>query len=321
MPNLNDILKGARTLSWENLGRRITFYLPGMFIHDNQSGKYQAVSITGDQCALNCDHCQKKILAPMIAADTPEILIEKCMRLSAKGEIGVLISGGCDAQGRLPWPAFIPAIEQIKTRTDLFVSVHSGLVDNSTAQALKDAGVDQALIDVIGDDKTFQDVYHVDFGISRIQASLSALQKAGLPIIPHVVCGLYYGVIRGEMQALEMISSFDVEQVVIISLMRIPGTPLWKTQPLKAEAVAEIIAEARFKMPHVKISLGCARQRGNTDLELLAIDAGVNRMALPSEEAVFRAKDYGLEIHYQPTCCSVTTNNKEKEHVSWMSGA
>jgi len=311
MPPLDDMLKKARRISWAHLGRNITFYLPGMFMHNNQSGKYQAISITGDRCALNCDHCQKKILAPMIAAETPEILIEKCLRLSERGEAGVLISGGCDAQGRLPWPAFIPAIAQIKSRTSLFVSVHSGLIDADTALALKNAGVDQALIDVIGDDKTFKDIYHVDFGIARIQASMRALQAAGLPIIPHIVCGLHYGAIRGEMHALEMISQFEVEQLVVISLMRIPGTPLWHTRPLKAEAVAEIIAAARFKMPRAIISLGCARQRGNTDLELLAIDAGVNRMALPSEEAVSRAQEYHLKIHFQPTCCSVSIDYNE----------
>jgi hypothetical protein len=40
-------------------------------------------------------------------------------------------------------------------------------------------------------------------------------------------------------------------------------------------------------------------------MELLAIEAGVSRMALPSEEAVKRAEAYGLHIHYQKTCCSL----------------
>jgi hypothetical protein len=35
------------------------------------------------------------------------------------------------------------------------------------------------------------------------------------------------------------------------------------------------------------------------------VDAGVNRMALPSDEAVERARSYGLDIRYQKTCCSV----------------
>jgi hypothetical protein len=58
-------------------------------------------------------------------------------------------------------------------------------------------------------------------------------------------------------------------------------------------------------MPQVGMSLGCARKRGDEDMELLAIDAGINRMALPSEAAIERARSYGLEIRYQRTCCSV----------------
>ena len=103
-----------------------------------------------------------------------------------------------------------------------------------------------------------------------------------------------------------MIADFNVEQLVIVSLMGISGTPVRHAKFPGAEAVADIIAQARFKMPSTLISLGCARQRGNNRLETLAIDAGVNRLALPSDEAVVRAKSYDLEIRYQKTCCSVT---------------
>ncbi|XUM19837.1 hypothetical protein ACRAVF_19425 [Bradyrhizobium oligotrophicum S58] len=38
---------------------------------------FPAFSITGAACALNCDHCQAKILEPMIAATTPDELDRK----------------------------------------------------------------------------------------------------------------------------------------------------------------------------------------------------------------------------------------------------
>ena len=305
MDDLKEKLERARTLSWNNFGKSITFYLPGMFRYDDMTGKYPAVSITGSQCALNCDHCGGKILAPMISAADPEWLVEKCHRIEEKGNLGVLISGGCDADGKLPWDKFLAALSEIKKKTRLHVSVHSGLIDQETAFRLKETGIDQALIDVIGDDKTFQDIYHVSFGISRILIALESLQKAELPTVPHVVCGLHYGKIVGEKNAVDMISRFDVEQVVIVSLMRIPGTPAWRFDAPPAEDVAEIIADARLKLPTTRISLGCARQRGNSRLDELALDAGVNRMALPSDEVIERAKSYGLNIRYQQTCCSV----------------
>ena len=46
-------------------------------------------------------------------------------------------------------------------------------------------------------------------------------------------------------------------------------------------------------------------------MERLAIDAGVNRMALPSDEAVSHARSYGLEVRYQATCCSVSKDLSE----------
>jgi lipoyl synthase len=298
-------LQTARELSWRHVGKRITFYLPGMFRLDGATGKYPALSITGGACALGCDHCQGKILNSMISAESADKLVSRCRGLAAKGNHGVLISGGCDAEGRLPWDRFLPAIATIKSETGLFISVHSGLVDDSDAVGLRQAGVDQALIDVIGDDETFRSVYHLPCGVDRIAASMASLQRAGLPMVPHIVCGIHYGQIRGEKTAVAMISRFKVQQVAIVSLMTLPGTCMEKMRPPAPEAVADIIAEVRFAMPHVPVSLGCARQRGNRCLEVLAIDAGVNRLALPSEEAVERAESYGLDIRYQDTCCSV----------------
>ena len=314
MPEFKNRLKRARESSWQQFGKKIAFYLPGMFVLNKVKGKYPAISITGNECALKCDHCQGKILKSMLQTATPEKLMEQCLELAARGSHGVLISGGCDLTGQLPWGRFIPAIEKIKQRTDLFVSIHSGLISERDAIDLKQAGVDQALIDVIGDDDTFKRMYHVSFGVDHIYDAMAALQYAGLPMIPHIVCGLNYGHIKGEKQAIEIIADFKVKQLVIVSLMGIPGTPVQHAKRLGAEAVADIIAQARFKMPSTLISLGCARQRGNNRLETLAIDAGVNRMALPSDEAVARAKSYELEIRYQKTCCSVT---RDLSRPSW----
>ena len=106
-------LKAARGLSWRRFGKAIGFYLPGIFSLDGHTGKYPAVSITGSECALKCDHCEGKILASMEDASDPRKLVDLCRRLAARKHLGVLISGGCDAVGKLPWEHFLPAIRQI----------------------------------------------------------------------------------------------------------------------------------------------------------------------------------------------------------------
>ncbi len=306
MAPLEAKLKRARDMSWERFGKRITFYLPGMFSYEGRSGKYPAISITGDQCALQCDHCRAKIIKCMPHVNNPQELIHKGLGFWKGGSRGLLLTGGCDERGCLPWDRFLQAIEELKKRTGLYISIHCGLVDYPTSCRLKEAGVDQALIDVIGDDDTYREVYHIEAGVSRVTSSLEALHKAALPTIPHIVCGLYNGKMRSEKRAVEIIAGLHVEQLVIVSLMRIAGTPMQQGPLPGAEEIAELIAEARFKMPAAKMNLGCARQRGNVQTELLAIEAGINRMAIPSEEAIQHARRCGLEIRYQSTCCSVS---------------
>jgi uncharacterized radical SAM superfamily protein len=306
MTDLNDRLKHSRELSWEKFGKKITMYLPGMFSLDGIRGDYPAISITGKRCSLQCDHCKGQLLRTMPPAITPEALVEKAIDYEKKGCPGILITGGCDRDGRLPWERFLPAVHEIKQKTNMFVSAHSGIIDAETAKGFRKAGVDQALMDVIGDDSTYQKICHVGHGVSRIYETIKYLADEGVDFIPHIICGLEHGNIRYEEKAIEAVSGYRPRQLVIISLMPLPKTPLWGRTPPTAEEIAEIIVKARLIMPDTILSLGCARQRGDIKKELLAIDAGVNRMAIPSEEAIAHAKTYGLEIKYQKSCCSVS---------------
>ncbi len=306
MTNLNKRLENARELSWKNFGKVFTAYLPGMFSYDGTKGDYPAVSMTGRKCALQCDHCKAQLLKTMPPAVTPDKLVEMALQYEKKGCHGMLITGGCDRKGQFPWNIFATAVKKIKETTGLFISVHSGILDAPTASALKDAGIDQALIDVIGDDSTYKSICHVDHGVSKIYDTIEYLTNEGIDVVPHIICGLEKGSLKHEKSALEAVALFNPKLLVIISLMPLPKTPLWGKIPPGAEEIAEIIIEARHMMPETVLSLGCARQRGDIKKEIMAIDAGVNRMAIPSEEAIEHARGYGLEIKYQRTCCSVS---------------
>ncbi|MBU1056604.1 MAG: radical SAM protein [Proteobacteria bacterium] len=306
--DVSGLLSEARELSWEKWGKKIDFYLPGMITLNKEKGKYPAISITGESCELNCDHCGGKLLKSMIPATTPEKLVERCIKINESGNSGCLISGGCLKNGRIPWEPFIDAISEVKRLTDLNISIHSGLIDLETAKRFKDAGVDQALIDVIGDDETFKNVCHTNAGIESIKNSLKALKQVGIPIAPHIVAGLNYGEIKGEWDALKMIAEFEPPILVIVVLMPLAGTPIQNVLPPDPSEVGRLIAMARIKMPNTLISLGCARPRGKVseELEVLAIDSGANRIAIWSDAAIKRAKEYGLEIEFHKTCCSIT---------------
>jgi len=313
MNELNELITKSREISWQRFGKKITFYHPGMFRYNDEWGKYPAISITGKHCELQCDHCKSKILESMIFATTPKKLIEKCIKLEKLGNNGCLISGGSQKDGAIPWYDFIPAIKTVKETTNLFISIHSGIIDYKTAKKMKDAGVDQALIDVIGDQETFEKVYHHNSNITKIEDSLDALKNADLSIIPHIVVGLNYGRIKGEYHAIDLIKRYNPEALVIVSLMSLPETPMENVLPPSPEEIVKIIATARIEITDVPISLGCARERINSKIDVLAVECGVNRIALPSEEAIKKAHEYGLKISWKKTCCSVSNKDERGE--------
>ena len=286
-------------------GRRLTVYRPGMFWQNGCRGRYPALSLTGRECRLKCDHCAGRLLETMIPVNDGDHLVTICRRLAGAGNHGVLLSGGCDAAGRLPWERFFAAIGRVKSTTNLTVSIHAGNLDLPTARALKRAGVDLALVDVIGDAQTYRRVYHLDGGLGPIHTTLEALAAAGLPIVPHVICGLDYGRIRGEYRALETIAALTVAAVVVVSLMPLSATPMAAVTPPPAEAVTEVLAAARRMMPATPLSLGCARRRGDVRLERCALEVGIDRLALASDEALAHARRLGLRITFQDTCCAL----------------
>ncbi len=312
-------MERARRASHAVHGRRICFYLPGMFWRDGRTGRYPALSVTGTRCLQGCAHCGGKLLEDMLAVPTPDELFERCRTLQSKGIQGVLVSGGCLGGGRLPWKDFLPAIARIKQELGLFVSVHSGMLDRETARGLKASGADQVLLDVAGSPETYAEVLHLPGGLDLLRETLAFAQEAGLDIVPHVIAGLHFGQIRGEERALEAIAEHAPKLLCIVSWMPIPGTAMQGCQPPQPEDVCALIVRARELMPQTEISLGCARERGRNarKLELLALATGVNRMALPSDEAVEQARAMGLAVEFRTTCCSAAIGPASP---SWDSG-
>jgi len=304
-----DLFDQAWNITRENHGSSFTFYLPGMIRYGKMRGLYPALSLTGNRCQLLCEHCKGLLLKPMIKAEDPETLITKCLKLAHSGHSGVLLSGGSDREGRLPWKKFYQAIQKIKTETDLFLSVHSGFLDFNTAVALKEAGVDQALIDVMGDEETAKKIYHLD-SLQKVITSLENLFKSGLDVVPHIVAGLMHGKIQGEYNALHIIRRFNPSSLVIVVLTPLKGTPMSGVLPPSPIEIARLIATARLMMPHTPISLGCERPRNRQGhkMEELAIYAGATRMAVWSKKTIDLALNLGLIPRFQPTCCSVPYN-------------
>lgn len=298
--------------AWETsrlmLGSRFTVHVPGMFVVNGRRGKYRAVSITGERCDLNCLHCNGTLLRSMPHARDYQGLLDLGLEAERRGDHGMLVSGGCDQNGCMPWKNYLPAIRHLKTRTSLKISVHCGIVDSATALGLKEAGVDQALLDVIGDDLTAWRVCHLGEGVAAVRRSLEHLSRVGLEVVPHVIYGLDFGKERGELGTLTILKDFNIKKYVIVVLVPTSGTGMATVQPPPPERVAAFIARARLELPGSRASLGCARPRGKymRTLDVLAVQAGINAMALPSDAALGEAEKRGLTVEFEETCCSLS---------------
>jgi uncharacterized radical SAM superfamily protein len=278
-----------------------------MFVGYGRRGRYPAVSITGRDCGRRCGHCGGRLLETMLPATTPEELLVLGRRLWDQGQAGMLLSGGGDETGRLPWAALLPAIAELRACTGLTITAHVGRVDAALARALKAAGVSQALVDVVGHTATAREVLRLADGLAGQTETLQACTEAGLEVIPHVIVGLHYGRLLGEGRALEMVAEMSPSRVVFVVFMPIRGSALaWAEPPVPSE-VARLLACARRVLPTASHHLGCARPRGRhrRELDPLAVAAGINALALCSDEALARAAELGVAVSHHDTCCSL----------------
>jgi len=293
------------------MGKQIRFYAPSFMYYKtdhfcSSPMAFPSISITGSFCALKCKHCGGKVLNTMMSAPTPKRLIEVCSEVKRKGGIGCLISGGCLPDGSVPLGKFVEAIAEVKQKLGLTLVVHTGVTDLEVATRLKGAGVDAALIDIIGSDETIKEIYQLNVSVDDYDRSLSALHRSGIPLVPHVLVGLHYGELRGEFKALEMIAKYSPSAVIVIALMPVHGTLMQSVVPPSPTDIGKVLVAARFMMLATPLVLGCMRPKGRhrSQTDSLAVRAGVNAIAFPSDEAIRLAEKLQLETSYSSLCCS-----------------
>ena len=304
---LGELLAESRRLAHESRPPGLTIFLPGMFSAYGRRGRYPAVSITGQRCRLNCEHCGGRLLEAMRPAQTPAELLALGRELAAQGQVGMLLSGGSDLDGRLPWREMLPAIAELTSSTNLVVTTHVGRIDADTARELKQAGVRQALFEVVGDPETAREILHLPDGLAAQEESLAACAAAGLEVVPHIILGLHAGQMRGEWRALEIVAELDPARLVCIVLMPLKRTGLAGVTPPSPREAARFLAHARLRLPRASHHLGCARPRGRhrQELDALAVVAGIDALAIPSDGALREAERLGIPVRFRETCCSL----------------
>lgn len=314
-PTIPEAYEAAWAIRREHFGDEVYFHAPSIkqyetsefAVHDDE--EFVPLSITGTACALDCDHCGGTILESMNPVDDTEHLSTVSRALGERDAEGMLLSGGCDPQGRVHHEDYIEGIREAADQ-DLTVALHTGLVDDpEVAERYAEAGADAALVDVIGAEETIQQVYNMDDRTpADYERTLANLEATDIKPIPHVVVGLHYGELLGEWDALEMIARHDVHALVFVILMPLRGTPMMGVEPPDPETVGEVFRRARELLPETTIMLGCGRPRHDEyslDVEVSALQSGLNGIAFPSDGVIEFADELGLDPVLEPRCCSL----------------
>lgn len=269
---------------------------------------FPAFSVTAGACALDCDHCQAKILEPMIPATTPEMLNQKVRDLIMLQDLqGFLLSGGSNKRNEIKYEKFLPVIEGLKRDfPELKVAIHSALLDEKRAKAMESAGVDTAMMDVIGAEETIREVYHLDRTVEEFEQTLAALCSTKMEVVPHIVIGLHYGRILGEANALDICARHDIHSLVLVVVMPFYARAGTFETPDTAD-VGRIFIEARQRLGNKQVLLGCARPAGmhKRVTDAYAVMAGLDGIAFPADGAVALCDEIGRPHEQQHACCSI----------------
>jgi uncharacterized radical SAM superfamily protein len=314
-PEMQQAMDAAFALRRAHFPDEITFHAPGLrryktaeyTDHDHQ--RFVSISLTGAECALACDHCNMSILKSM--APLPRFggsLFEMCSELARQGAGGVLISGGSNKRGRVPLLKHIPDLIRVRRELGMTIRVHPGIPNEETVAGLAEVGIDGAMMDIIGDNDTIRDVYHLaETTTEDYERALALLDCYGVPSIPHVILGLHYGQMRGEHQALEIIARHRHKAVVLVILMPLSDAPMARVTPPPVKEIMRFFAHTRMTLPASPVMLGCARPAGHSKLQTdrAAVDAGFNGIAYPAEGIITYARQRNLQPKMINACCGV----------------
>ena len=271
--------------------------------------RFPALSITGKECALGCEHCNKKYLENMKPILNNSEL-EEYFSITAQNLIQI------DSEGSIPILNFLDTIKKIKNQTNLIINAHTGLLNEETASKLADANVDIISFDINMDEEVIRDIYHLEKDLKEYKRAIELLKKYNLNIVPHICIGIHYGKIHKELESLKFIKDSGINPSLIVLIALIPPKhSIIKFEQLKPIDIAKIVTLTRIIFPTTEISLGCMRPRGKikNDIEIAAIKAGITRIEIPSPKTLKKIKkeNPNLKFKFISACCAIPEKFEE----------
>ncbi|WP_338602024.1 radical SAM protein [Sulfolobus tengchongensis] len=287
--------------------RPLFFYAPNLKRYetdflDSKKG-WKALSVTGTYCAFNCKHCGKRVLETMIDGSNQARLEDELVKAVMRGDKGIILSGGSSIRGDVPIWRYSNTLRRYSEK--LTIIAHTGVVKSEDiAIKFKESGVKIALLDMVADNETIRDVLGQPFTVEDYLNSFKYLKKVGIKIVPHVILGLSKRGIKGDLEAIKLLTEVNPDALIIVGLMPLMGTEMGNSTPPTPEDMIEGLKLARDTFSNIPINLGCARPRGKSyiKVEKFAVDYDIDAIAFPEEETYEYAKGK-REIFLSSACC------------------
>lgn len=259
------------------------------------------ISVTGSGCSLQCPHCGGKYLQHMMPVDMLSAVL-------AKDDVkSILLSGGCTEDGQVPLAPKLQFVsdEIAKTSRNIRVNAHPGVATEKDALHIANFA-STISYDFVLDDVTIKECFGFNLRGQDYVNTLRNLQKGTAKVVPHILVGLYKGEIRGEYDAVKVLSQEGIREIIFIVFIPTPGTPWENLSPPNVDSVLRLLAWTRILQPAMKITLGCMRPHGGyrEKLDLGAINLGVDGIVLPHRNALREAEKMGLKIVKKRECCA-----------------
>ena len=263
------------------------------FVHPR---KTVPLSVTGEACALNCAHCKGHYLRHMksLLMDDEE---------NPKDVESYLISGGCDSEGTVPLINHLDMLKKLSKKHK--VIAHTGLIKKEDV-ALISPYIYAASFNMIGEDSTIREIYNLNKTTKDFVDSYKVLRRQ-IKSFLHITIGLHHGVVKGEYNALDILSELDAKAVVFNVFIPTQDTEFEDIKPPHLNAVQDVISYAKQKMKGTELYLGCMRPGGSyrEKLDAFCVKMGVERIVMPSMGARQLAESMGYEITKSEECCII----------------
>ena len=256
---------------------------------------FPSVSVTGTRCDQMCEHCKGVHLRGMIPVSGMDDFSDLAHSLKEKGCNGLLLSGGCDANGSVPVSPYADAVSEVSS--DLLINVHAGFITRGEAERLAGSGISCFSVDIHQDKGEMMTVLHLDRDPKDYSELLDILIATGVRVVPHLTVGFGYNDLA---LSADLVASKGLKDVVLLSMVPTEGTMV-EESVISEDAVMDAVGILQEK--GLNVILGCMRDRSLRGLEKRCIQAGVTRLANPSAETLRWAEEKGYKVEIRKMCC------------------